>query len=75
MKYLKRFNEEISSNFMDKFIKAEIERRIELAEKEKQGIKIIGPCSPNQNTKKAVMRVFCKTWEVIVAQMLLVGSN
>jgi hypothetical protein len=37
MKYLKRFNEEISSNFMDKFIKTEIERRIELAEKEKGG--------------------------------------
>lgn len=37
MKYLKRFNEEISSNFMDKFINAEISRRVELAKKEKGG--------------------------------------
>jgi hypothetical protein len=38
MKYLKRFNEEISSDFIwNKLIKAEIERRIDLAEKEKGG--------------------------------------
>jgi len=37
MKYLKRFNEEISSDFMQKFIVAEVDRRVDLAEKEKGG--------------------------------------